>query len=169
MDREDQEFARALIALSRKVGLTLAELGEMARDIVSAQIDPIQAGGPRFVFESKRPGPRDLEDYQDLLFINRDIPEVDDDVNLLDCFEEYKRDVERCCDRLKERPDVDGLLRIMDNLLRWIRFWAVRHPKEEMRAQYRETEAKVREAARPFYEKTVAQLERAGVRLISLN
>lgn len=144
MSKRRDDLIGRLDRLSQKVDIPIWELAEMASIIASAQIDPIEATGAPFVFQNRRLNCEAV--LLDPLWINEEVPQPDADVDLIDAFEEWKRDAERAAKVLDGKPPLAKVLAIHQNHRDWFRFWAVRYPVPEAREMFARCSAE-REAA----------------------
>ena len=131
MSKRRDDLIDRLERLSQKVDIPIWELAEMASIIASKQIDPIEATGAPFLFQNRRPNCEAI--LLDPLWINEEVPAPDADVDLIDAFEEWKRDAERAAEVLEGKPPLAKVLAIHQNHRDWFRFWAVRCPVAEAR------------------------------------
>src|SRR6516225_3495865 len=102
-----------------------------ARMIVQAGIDPLplrELGEP---FDFKAQPKWRVFDNCDFTYINSEVPLPNADVDLFECFEEYKSDVEQSAYALNsQKPrslSFEKLFRINRVMWDWHRFWAYRH------------------------------------------
>ena len=88
----NEEFLERLQRLSDEHGMPIMEIANIARASVLAQIDPLIATGDEFVFQTKRPRHEPFgssEDDYDLNWINREVPEPDACVDLIEALQQY--------------------------------------------------------------------------------
>ena len=137
----NDEFLEQLERLSDEHRMPIVEIANLARASVLAQIDPIEATGEDFVFQSQSPRREPFgasEDDYDLNWINREVPAPDACVDLLVALQQYQADTMRGKSILAGTPTIEDSVRVNNNQRAWFRFWAARHPHPAMRAKYKE-------------------------------
>lgn len=120
-------------------GMSVAEIANLAHAMVLAEIDPVDATGEAFVFQSRRerrePFGSNEEDF-DLDWINKEIPEPDARVDLIEALYQFKQDIERGKMVLDRDCTTENRVRVQDNHRAWFRFMSVRHPLPAMRSKF---------------------------------
>ena len=137
----NEEFLERLQRLSDEHGMPIMEIANIARASVLAQIDPLIATGDEFVFQTKRPRHEPFgssEDDYDLNWINREVPEPDACVDLIEALQQYQTDAVRGDRIIAGNSTFEDVVRVNNNQRAWFRFWAVRHPHPAMRAKCQE-------------------------------
>jgi hypothetical protein len=137
----NEECLERLQRLSDQHGISIVEIANIAWAIVSAELDPIEATGEDFVFQTKRPRREPFgssEDDYDLNWINRDVPAPDARVDLIVALQQYQTDTLRGDRIIAGNSMIEDVVRVNNNQRAWFRFWAVRHQSPAMRAKYKE-------------------------------
>ncbi len=146
--------------LAKEHGMSVMEIANLARTTVQAMINPVEATGDAFVFQSQRarrePFGANEEDF-DLAWINREVPKPDARVDLIEALQQFKSDIERGQMILNSDSTIDDAVRVRDNHRAWFRFWSVRHPHPVMRAKF----ARFLETIEPLHERNKALAKRA--------
>jgi hypothetical protein len=127
----NEERQALLNSLAQQFGMTIVEIADLARMFASLEIDPLEEKGPSFMFDhNPRTLPIDLDDF---CSFSTKVPPPDANVNLFDAMEECRQDAENCEYALEHDLSIERLRAITLNQLSWQRFWAVRHPSQELR------------------------------------
>jgi hypothetical protein len=101
---------------------------EMMRKAMLDAIDPVNARGPEFEFETRPDG--------DEMWISLEVPESGATVDLAVAWTVAQLDARACALVLERDGSVEATLRVYRNTLGWLRFWAWRHPNNKYRAMF---------------------------------
>jgi hypothetical protein len=146
--------------LAARHEMSVVEIANLAHAMVQAMIDPVEATGDAFVFQSQRARREPFgvnEDDFDLAWINKEVPATDARVDLIEALQQFKSDIERGQRILSSDFTIDDAVRVRDNHRAWFRFMLVRHPYPVMRAKFQE----FLEAIEPLHERNKARARRA--------
>jgi hypothetical protein len=109
---------------------------QLMREMLLSALDPAIPMGPEFEFEIRPPE----EDY-----ISLEVPEVGSKCDLALAWQTAKQDARGCEIVLGRDESMEATLRVYTNSLRWLAFWAHRHPNDRWRAVF-ERQLKERKA-----------------------
>ena len=101
---------------------------QIVREIVLEAIDPINAFGPEFIFESR---PND-----DPMYLSLEVPDFGDQVDLAHAWTIAQLDAKAAALILDRDNSLAATLRVLRNQHQWFAFWASRFPHDGWRQRF---------------------------------
>jgi hypothetical protein len=123
-DRIDGDLLEFLLVS----GKLKTDEGETMRESILREIDPMIATGPQFSFERRPEG--------DEMWISLEVPDIGDRVDLAEAWGVAQLDAKACSLVLDRDRSFTASLRVFENTIRWLRFWARRFPSEHQREKF---------------------------------
>jgi hypothetical protein len=127
LNEHDRELFEAV---KLETGATIREICAVGRAIILADLYPIKAEGPVFIW------PKGDGEGCSFCWISPLVPAPDANCDVIEALNRWKRDCDACKHVLENDDSIEATVKVLRNTICWLKFWQVRARTAELRGWY---------------------------------